>query len=135
MLTVFTFLLTAIYVIACFFLIFVVLIQKGEGGGLGGLAGGGAVDMAFGAKADMTWKRATGVAAFIFLSLSLFLGVLQRPRSVTKDLPVKASPSPSPSASSSGAPSTPPMLPTSPIPIPTSSGTPVTVASPGSNTK
>lgn len=70
-------LLTIIYVFCCLFLGFVVLIQKGEGGGLGGLAGGsGAVDNAFGAKADMTWKRATAVAAFLFMSLAIVLGVL-----------------------------------------------------------
>jgi len=69
-------LLTIIYVIACLFLCFVVLIQKGEGGGLGGAFGGGAVDVAFGAKADMTWKRATAVCAAIFMILAMFLGVL-----------------------------------------------------------
>lgn len=68
--------LTVVYVIACLFLCFVVLIQKGEGGGLGGAFGGGAVDVAFGAKADMTWKRATAVCAAIFMLLAMFLGVL-----------------------------------------------------------
>lgn len=69
--------LTIIYVFCCLFLGFVVLIQKGEGGGLGGLAGGGAaVDKAFGAKADMTWKRATAVAATLFMCLTIVLGVL-----------------------------------------------------------
>jgi preprotein translocase subunit SecG len=69
------FLLSAIYVLACLFLIFVVLIQKGEGGGLGALGGGG-VETAFGAKADMTWKRATFVAAGIYVTLALLLGVM-----------------------------------------------------------
>lgn len=68
--------LTVVYVLACLFLCFVVLIQKGEGGGLGGAFGGGAVDVAFGAKADMTWKRATAVCAAIFMLLAMFLGVL-----------------------------------------------------------
>jgi preprotein translocase subunit SecG len=79
-----TFLLSALFILVCLFLIFVVLIQKGEGGGLGGLAGGSAVDTAFGAKADMTWKRATFVAAMLFIVLALTLGVLKRPRSTTK---------------------------------------------------
>lgn len=68
--------LTVVYVIACLFLVFVVLIQKGEGGGLGGAFGGGAVDVAFGAKADMTWKRATAVCATIFMTLAMVLGVM-----------------------------------------------------------
>jgi preprotein translocase subunit SecG len=79
-----SFLVSSIMVINCFFLIFVVLIQKGEGGGLGGLAGGTAVDTAFGAKADMTWKRATAISATLFILLSLTLAVLERPKSVTK---------------------------------------------------
>jgi len=70
-------LLTIVYVICCLFLGFVVLIQKGEGGGLGGAFGGGAVDQAFGAKADMTWKRATAVAAATFMVLAIFLGIVQ----------------------------------------------------------
>lgn len=81
-------LLTVIYVIACLFLCFVVLIQKGEGGGLGGAFGGGAVDVAFGAKADMTWKRATAVCAAIFMLLAMFLGVLHHrldQRSIAED--------------------------------------------------
>lgn len=80
-----SFLLSAVFVIVCLFLIFVVLIQKGEGGGLGGLAGGAGVDTAFGAKADTTWKRATAIAAGLFMVLTLVLGVIKRPHSVTKD--------------------------------------------------
>lgn len=69
-------LLTIVYVFCCLFLGFVVLIQKGEGGGLGGAFGGGAVDVAFGAKADMTWKRATAVCATLFMCLAVVLGIL-----------------------------------------------------------
>lgn len=79
-----------VYVIAALFLCFVVLIQKGEGGGLGGAFGGGAVDTAFGAKADTTWKKATAVAAALFLILAIFLSVMQnhqKGRSVTAQNP------------------------------------------------
>jgi preprotein translocase subunit SecG len=72
-------LLTFAYILTCLFLIFVVLIQKGEGGGLGGFVGGGAVDVAFGAKADTTWKRATAIAAGLFIVLTLILGIVKRP--------------------------------------------------------
>jgi preprotein translocase subunit SecG len=84
LMSILSFLLSALFVIVCLFLIFVVLIQKGEGGGLGGLAGGAAVDTAFGAKADTTWKRATAIAAGLFMVLTLVLGVIKRPHSVTK---------------------------------------------------
>ena len=100
--SVITFLASALFILVCLFLIFVVLIQKGEGGGLGGLAGGSAVDTAFGAKADMTWKRATFIAARLFIVLALTLGVLKRPVSATKKIvqtpPPAAPPPPAPPA-------------------------------------
>lgn len=77
--------LSIVYVCSCLFLIFVVLIQKGEGGGLGGAFGGGAVEGAFGAKQDTTWKKATSIAAGLFIVLSIVLGMLEAPpKSVIK---------------------------------------------------
>lgn len=97
--SVLVFLLSAIYVLACLFLIFVVLIQKGEGGGLGALGGGGGVESAFGAKADMTWKRATFVAAGIYVCLALLLGVMpgwRAQKSVVFEQPKKELPAEKP---------------------------------------
>ena len=87
--------LTIVYVTCCLFLGFVVLIQKGEGGGLGGAFGGGAVDVAFGAKADMTWKRATAVAATLFMVLAVVLGILDQKinsRSLAEDTGTSTAP-------------------------------------------
>jgi preprotein translocase subunit SecG len=75
---------SVVYVLCCLFLIFVVLIQKGEGSGLGTAFGGGGGDTAFGVKADTAWKKATAVAAALFIILSILLGILQSPRSVTE---------------------------------------------------
>jgi len=70
-------LLTMVYVFCCLFLAFVVLLQKGEGGGLGGLAGSsGAVDNAMGSQASMAMKKATAWAAGLFMILAILLGVL-----------------------------------------------------------
>jgi len=82
--------LSFVYISCCLLLIGIVLLQKGEQGGLGGAFGGGGGDTAFGVKADTTWKRATIVIALLFIVLSIFLGVLKRPlnsvvRSVGED--------------------------------------------------
>ena len=87
--------LSIVYVIACCFLTFVVLIQRGEGGGLGGAFGGGAVDVAFGSQADMTWKRATAVAAALFMVLAIALGIIANHRNRAS---VAAKPQPVPGA-------------------------------------
>lgn len=77
--SVFSTLLTIVYLLVCLLLIFVILIQKGsEGSGLGGAFGGGG-DTAFGVKANLAFKKTTGVIAGIFIFLSLLLAYVGKP--------------------------------------------------------
>jgi len=64
-----------IYLIVCLLLIFVILLQSGEGGGLSGLVGSGSsLTETFGAHgAEKTLKRWTAYLAVIFLVLTLSL--------------------------------------------------------------
>jgi preprotein translocase subunit SecG len=65
-----------IYVVVCFLLMFIVLIQRGETGGLSSAFGGGGGETAFGVKADVTWKKATAWFAGTFMFLAIVLGAL-----------------------------------------------------------
>jgi len=66
-------LLWFIYIVVCLFLWLIILIQRGETGGLASAFGGGGGDTAFGVKADTTWKRATAYFAGTFMFLGLLL--------------------------------------------------------------
>lgn len=70
--------LQVIYVIVCLFLILVVLLQSGRGGGLGSsFGGGGAGQQIFGgAGAGNLLTRLTSVFAFTFMLLSAVLAYL-----------------------------------------------------------
>ena len=61
--------LTVILVINCFALLGLILIQRGRGGGLAGVFGGGGVEQAFGTRATTLAQKATAVLAVIFLVL------------------------------------------------------------------
>jgi preprotein translocase subunit SecG len=68
---------TAIYVITCFVLMLVVLLQQGKGGDIANAFGGGASQAAFGARSGATvLSRATAVCAVLFMLGALLLGVL-----------------------------------------------------------
>lgn len=63
------------------FMIFLVLIQRGRGGGLAGALGGGGGGSAFGAKAGDTFTWVTyGAAMFWFLLCILTIFLMQGPR-------------------------------------------------------
>lgn len=66
--------LWVVYIVVCLFLVLIILIQRGETGGLSSAFGGGGGETAFGVKADTTWKKATAFFAALFFGLSIALG-------------------------------------------------------------
>ena len=106
----------ALHVITCLFLILVVLLQQGTGADLS-VFGGGSTQAAFGARGAATVLHKLTVAFFIlFMITTISIGVLQRGRrassvmqgvSTTKEepAPVPAEPiAPVPAAPEGGAP-------------------------------
>jgi len=72
-------LLTAIFVIVAFLLVFVILIQSGKGGGLAGIAGGGSMNSLFGGQGSAPLlTKATTILATAFMLIALVLGMLTR---------------------------------------------------------
>ncbi len=69
-------LLHIIHVFVCLFLILVVLLQQGRGGGLGGAFGGGATQVFGGRGAGNFMTRLTAICAAIFIVTSLALAWL-----------------------------------------------------------
>ena len=68
-------LLNVIHVVACLFLILVVLLQQGKGGGLSGMGGGGA-QVFGGSGAGNFMTRLTAICAAVFMLTSLSLAYL-----------------------------------------------------------
>ena len=97
------FLLVGVYVLVCFLLIVVILLQQGKGGDIANAFGGGSSQAVFGARAGATLltKLTAGLAAaFIVLSLTLAVWGQRGPGSVVGGLgapppaaPVNAPPS------------------------------------------
>ncbi len=66
-----------LYIFVCLFLILVVLLQSGKGGGLGSAFGGGTSQQIFGgAGAGNLLTRLTAAFAFAFMALSVWLAFL-----------------------------------------------------------
>ena len=85
--------LVTIYVVICFFLILVVLLQQGKGADIAGAFGGGGSQTAFGARGATTFLHKLTTGAFVaFVLISVLLSILEaRPRSsVIKTLPAGA---------------------------------------------
>ena len=106
----------ALFVINCFVLMFVILLQQGKGGDIASAFGGGSSQAAFGARSGATvLSRATTVCAVIFVVGAIVLGILgQRgPGSVIGGRSQQQLPAPSPTAPAPAAPA-----PTAPAPAP-----------------
>jgi preprotein translocase subunit SecG len=71
-----TAILNTLVVLICLFLICLILIQRGKGGGLAGAFGGVGGSSAFGTKAGDVFTRVTVVVAAVWIILSMFLVVL-----------------------------------------------------------
>lgn len=87
-----------LHLIACFFLIAVVLLQQGKGQDLASAFGGGGTQAAFGPRGSATvLTRATTILASVFMITSLSLALIgQRRESILEKAapPVAASPTP-----------------------------------------
>ncbi len=71
------YLLATIYIVTCFVLVLVILLQQGKGGDIANAFGGGASQAAFGARSGATvLSRATTVGAVIFVVGALVLGIM-----------------------------------------------------------
>jgi preprotein translocase subunit SecG len=73
-------LLYILLAISSFFLICLVLIQRGKGGGLAGAFGGAGGSSAFGTKAGDVFTRVTMISAGIWIALNMLLVVLSNRR-------------------------------------------------------
>ena len=72
--------LIIVHVIACLFLIAVILLQAGRGGGLSDIAGGSQANSILGTETNTFMKRLTEIFAIIFLLTSLTLGIISTHR-------------------------------------------------------
>jgi preprotein translocase subunit SecG len=67
----------ALFVLNCFVLMFVILLQQGKGGDIASAFGGGSSQAAFGARSGATvLSRATTVCAVLFVVGAIALGIL-----------------------------------------------------------
>ena len=70
---------TILYILVCFMLMLVILLQQGKGGDIASAFGGGGSQTAFGARSGATvLSRATAIGAVMFILGALILGILGR---------------------------------------------------------
>lgn len=96
-----------LHVIACLFLIGVVLLQQGKGQDLASAFGGGGTQTAFGPRGSANvLTRATTILAGVFMVTSLALTILRPQGSSVLDRIPAAAPSPAASAAPAAVPTT-----------------------------
>ena len=122
-----------VHVLACLFLIGVVLLQQGKSQDLASAFGGGGTQTAFGPRGSANvLSRATTILAGVFMVTSLSLSMV-RPRSSTILDAVKTpAASPTPARSAGPAPATMPAqsaAPTPAAPVPAAKATPASPSS------
>src|SRR2546430_16565248 len=78
MLSFFLYATMTVFIIVCCFLILLVLIQKGRGGGLASAFGGAGGNTAFGSKTGDVLTWATSVVFGIFLVLAIILNLMAK---------------------------------------------------------
>lgn len=104
---IFYYVIVTLHVIACFFLIAVVLLQQGKGQDLASAFGGGGTQTAFGPRGSANvLSKATTVLAAVFMVTSLALTVLRPKTSSVLDTIAAPSPSPAATAVPAAAPTT-----------------------------
>jgi preprotein translocase subunit SecG len=104
------YLIISVHIIACLFLIAVVLLQQGKGQDLASAFGGGGSQTAFGPRGSATvLSRATTILAAVFMLTSLSLSVMKPGRSSVLDqVPeTAATPAPAPPAEEAAPPAMP----------------------------
>jgi preprotein translocase subunit SecG len=110
------YLIIFLHVVACIFLIAVVLLQQGKGQDLASAFGGGGTQTAFGPRGSATvLSRATTILAGVFMVTSLALSIIRPGRSgVLDQVPAAvATPSPAATAAATPAPAAPATTPAS----------------------
>ena len=88
--------LVTIYIVICFFLILVVLLQQGKGADIAGAFGGGSSQTAFGARGATTFLHKVTTGAFVgFIAISMILSIMEaKPKAsvIPKSMPASAAP-------------------------------------------
>jgi preprotein translocase subunit SecG len=113
------YLVVALYIITCFVLVLVILLQQGKGGDIANAFGGGASQAAFGARSGATvLSRATAIGAAIFVLGAIMLGILGQ-RGPGSVLSGRGGPAPTPPPAGATLPANPaPAAPATPAPAP-----------------